>query len=55
LVAIDGQPAAGETSERIRERLTGEVGSVVKLQVLRGAEPLELTIERAPYQPKPRD
>jgi carboxyl-terminal processing protease len=53
LVAIDGKPVAGQPSEQIRNRLSGEVGSTVKLEVMRGPDRLELTIERAPYRPPP--
>ena len=36
--------------EEVIERLRGEVGTLVKLQLRRGDEELELEVERGPYQ-----
>lgn len=49
LVTIDGRPTAGMTSEQVQDRLSGEVGSTVALEVLRGGKELELFIVREPY------
>jgi carboxyl-terminal processing protease len=49
LLTIDGRPTAGMTSEQVQQRLTGEVGSTVALEVLRGDKELELYITREPY------
>ncbi len=52
LIAIDGVPIAGLTTQEVQARLSGEVGTVVALRVLRGAETVEVRVERAPYRPR---
>jgi membrane-associated protease RseP (regulator of RpoE activity) len=49
LITIDGRPTEGMTSEQVQDRLSGEVGSTVTLEVLRGDKELELYITREPY------
>jgi C-terminal processing protease CtpA/Prc len=49
VLTIDGRPTSGLTSEQVQQRLSGEVGSVVMLEVLRGDERLPLRITREPY------
>jgi S1-C subfamily serine protease len=49
LLTIDGRPTSGMTSEQVQHRLSGEVGSVVALEVLRGDQELALNITREPY------
>ena len=51
VVAIDGVPVAGLSEEQVQKKLTGEVGTIAVLSVLRDGEPLEIKIERAPYKP----
>ncbi len=50
LMEIDGRTTEGMTSEQVQQRLTGEVGSTVTLEVLRGDQALELHVARAPYE-----
>jgi C-terminal processing protease CtpA/Prc len=52
LLAIDGQPVAGMTQAEVHKRLRGEVGSWVRLTVLRGEETLEMRVQRVPYRPR---
>jgi carboxyl-terminal processing protease len=53
VVAIDGVPVKGLSEDQVQKKLTGEVGSIAVLSVLRDGQPLEIRIERAPYkQPK---
>jgi C-terminal processing protease CtpA/Prc len=54
VVAIDGKPVANRSSEEVHAALTGEVGTHVVLSVLRDEKPLELRIERVPYN-EPRN
>jgi carboxyl-terminal processing protease len=54
VVTIDGRPTEGMTSEQVQDRLSGEVGSTVALEVLRGDKELELYVIREPYA-KPSD
>jgi C-terminal processing protease CtpA/Prc len=55
VVAIDGKPVANLSSEEVHAALTGEVGTYVVLSVLRDEKPLELRIERVPYnEPRKR-
>jgi carboxyl-terminal processing protease len=55
ILAIAGKPVRGLSDREVRELLTGEVGSRVVLQVQRGDETLEITVERVPYvRDKPR-
>lgn len=55
IVAIDRKSIANLTKVQVHERLQGEVGSFVTLGVLRGETPLELKVERIPYErDKPR-
>jgi C-terminal processing protease CtpA/Prc len=49
LLTIDGRPTEGMTSEQVQQRLSGEVGSTVSLEVLRGDKELELYVTREPY------
>ncbi len=50
VIAIDGESVSGLTQAEVVERLRGPVGSRVRLDVLRGDEPLSFEIERAPYE-----
>lgn len=50
IVAIDGKSIADLTDVQVHDRLKGEVGSFVTLSVLRGEMPIELRIERMPYE-----
>lgn len=50
VVAIDGESVAGLTQAEVVERLRGPVGSRVRLDIVRGEEPMSLEIERAPYE-----
>jgi membrane-associated protease RseP (regulator of RpoE activity) len=54
IVSIDGAPVEGRSERDVVARLRGEVGSRVRLGVLRGDESLELTVERAPYRARRR-
>lgn len=49
ITAIDGAPVAGRTTESVVRALRGEVGSRVRLEVLRGGARREVTVERGPY------
>lgn len=49
VLSIDGRPTAGLTREQVQQRLSGEVGSVVMLEVLRGEQRIPLRITREPY------
>jgi carboxyl-terminal processing protease len=49
IVAIDGKPIAGRDSESVQALLSGDVGSVAQLQVLRDGQPVAIAIEREPY------
>ena len=50
VLAIDDREVAEMDLEEVIERLRGEVGTLVKLQLRRGDEELELEVERGPYQ-----
>lgn len=50
LLSIDGKPIAGLTGEAVHTLLSGEVGSIVSVEVLRGAERVTLGITREPYE-----
>lgn len=52
LLSVDGQPTKGLSSEAIHKLLSGEVGSIAVVEVLRGAEQLTLRIAREPYESK---
>lgn len=55
IIAIDGKPLADLTDVQVHEKLKGEVGTFVTLRVLRAETPLEVRIERVPYErDKPR-
>jgi carboxyl-terminal processing protease len=54
IVSIDDEPVRGCSGREVVARLRGEVGSRVRLGVLRGDERLDLVIERAPYAPRRR-
>ncbi len=49
LLAIDGESIEGLDSRALQSRLTGEVGSRVKLRVARADGEVELEVARAPY------
>jgi carboxyl-terminal processing protease len=49
IVEIDGQPVEGLDAASVSTLLRGEVGTQVRLDVLRDGEPLVVRIERAPY------
>jgi carboxyl-terminal processing protease len=50
IVAIDGKPVAGLSSQQVHQLLSGEVGSTVVLQIERAGRREELRVERAPYE-----
>jgi C-terminal processing protease CtpA/Prc len=50
IIAIDGEPVSGMSSQQVQQRLSGEVGSVVVLTVNRAGSTVELRVERAPYR-----
>ena len=50
LLSIDGKSVAGLTGEAVHALLSGEVGSIVSVEVLRGAERVTLAITREPYE-----
>jgi carboxyl-terminal processing protease len=50
LVSVDGHPVAGLDQGQVHRLLTGEVGTHVELVVLREGEPVELRVERVPYE-----
>ena len=52
ILSVDGRPLSGLPVERVHELLSGQVGSTVTMEVLRGAEPLTLQIAREPYEAK---
>lgn len=52
LLAIDGVPVEGLSSEQVQAKLSGEVGTVVVLRVARAGETVEVRVERAPYRPR---
>jgi len=52
VVSVAGTPVSGLSGEAVHKLLSGEVGSTVTLEVLRGAERLTLSIVREPYEPK---
>jgi carboxyl-terminal processing protease len=49
ILSIDGKPVAGRTSEAVQASLSGDVGSVAAIEVLRDGQRLTLSIERVPY------
>jgi carboxyl-terminal processing protease len=49
LLAIDGAPVAGLSTERVQHLLSGEVGSFVTLLVEREQKQVEFRVERVPY------
>jgi carboxyl-terminal processing protease len=52
VVSVDGKPLAGLSGEAVHKLLSGEVGSTARLEVLRGADRVALSIVREPYQTK---
>jgi carboxyl-terminal processing protease len=50
VVAIDGVAVEGLSEDQVQKKLTGEVGTIAVLSVLRDGQPLEIRIERAPYK-----
>jgi C-terminal processing protease CtpA/Prc len=50
VLKVDGTPVAGLSGDAVHKLLSGEVGSTVTLEVLRGAERLTLPIVREPYE-----
>jgi C-terminal processing protease CtpA/Prc len=52
VVEVDDKPVAGLSGDAVHKLLSGEVGSTVTLEVLRGAERLTLPIVREPYETK---
>ena len=55
VVSVDGTTLDGLTVDAARDRIRGPKGSVVKLAVLRGAAPIQLTITRDIVQTKEVD
>jgi S1-C subfamily serine protease len=49
ITAIDGDPVRSMALEEVVERLRGEVGSEVEIEVVRDGELVTLVIVRAPY------
>jgi carboxyl-terminal processing protease len=49
ILAIEGAPVAGLSAAEVHARLRGEVGSEVRLTVLRDDVELVLTVPRTPY------
>jgi C-terminal processing protease CtpA/Prc len=49
ITAIDGDPVRSLALEEVVERLRGEVGSEVEIEVVRDGELVTLVIVRAPY------
>ena len=47
IVAVNDQSAVGWTSEKAAQTIRGEAGTTVKLEVIRGKEPMTFTITRA--------
>lgn len=47
IVGVNDQPVAGWTADKTAQTVRGEVGTTVKLSLMRGNEPKELTITRA--------
>ena len=52
IVAVNGAPVTGRTSEEVQKLLSGEVGSTASLEVLREGERLTLHVAREPYATK---
>jgi carboxyl-terminal processing protease len=52
VISVDHKPVAGLSGDAVHKLLSGEVGSTVSLEVLRGAERLTLPIVREPYETK---
>lgn len=52
IVAVDGRPLAGLSSDAVQALLSGEVGSTAKLEVLRDGQRLTLAVAREPYSTK---
>ncbi len=49
ILAIDGESIEGQSMREIVESLRGEVGSVVRLDVRRGEEVVELDVQRVEF------
>ncbi|MCU0672890.1 MAG: PDZ domain-containing protein [Myxococcota bacterium] len=49
ITAIDGDPVRSMSLEEVVERLRGEVGSEVEIEVVRDGELVTLVVVRAPY------
>jgi C-terminal processing protease CtpA/Prc len=50
ILAIDGKPVAGLSSREVQRLLTGEVGTLVELEIEREGKRERLRVERAPYE-----
>lgn len=50
VLAIDGAPVATLDENQVREHVRGEVGTRVRLRVMRNGEERDVVIERAPYR-----
>lgn len=53
VLRVDDKPVSGLSGDAVHKLLSGEVGSTVTLEVLRGAERFTLPIVREPYETKP--
>ncbi len=53
LVAIDGRPVRGMSSDEVHAALAGKVGTKVVLRVMRNGATLEVTVERGPLRTGP--
>ncbi|WP_394826240.1 PDZ domain-containing protein [Pendulispora albinea] len=56
VTAVDGRPVSTMTSEQLHQALVGNVGSRVRLQILRDGAAREVIVERGPLagpQPQP--
>jgi carboxyl-terminal processing protease len=52
IVAIDGDDVSTLSGEDVVEKLRGDTGAPVRLEVARGEEILEIVVVRAPYRPR---
>ena len=50
VVSIDGVAVSGMTPEDVRRRVRGEVGTRVRIRVVRDGQERDVEIERAPYR-----
>jgi C-terminal processing protease CtpA/Prc len=53
LVAIDGHPVRGMSTQQLHEALSGKVGTKVSLQIVRAGETRVVIVERGPLKGPP--